>query len=49
MRNGRPKVVWNTRTIVILGLMMAITIILTRYLSIQVGGWFRLSLGNVAA
>lgn len=48
MRNGRPKVVWNTRTIVILGLMMAITIILTRYLSIQVGGWFRLSLGSVA-
>ena len=48
MLKNRPRTVWNTRTIVVLGLMMAITIILTRYLAINVGGWFRLSLGSVA-
>jgi len=48
MFKNRTKVKWNTHTIVVLGLMMAITIILTRYLAINVGGWFRLSLGSVS-
>ncbi|MBO7710811.1 MAG: folate family ECF transporter S component [Lachnospiraceae bacterium] len=48
MLKNRPKTVWNTRTIVVLGLMMAVTIVLTRYLAINVGGWFRLSLGSVS-
>lgn len=48
MLKNRKKVQWNTHTIVTLGLMMAITIVLTRYLAINVGGWFRLSLGSVS-
>ena len=48
MLRNRPVTAWSSRTIVMLGLMMAVTIILTRFLAINVGGWFRLSLGSVS-
>ena len=47
MFKNRPKTLWNARTISILGMMIALTIVLTRVLSINIGPTIRLSLGNV--
>ena len=38
---------FGTKGVIILGLMIALTIVLTRFLSIQIGGAFRISLGSV--
>ena len=48
MWRNRPKIVWNTRSIVMLAVMVSISIVLTRFLSINVGGFFRLSLGSIS-
>ena len=48
MLKKRSGIVWNARTIVMLALMISISIVLTRYLSVNVGGFFRLSLGSIA-
>ena len=48
MLKKRSRIVWNAHTIVMLALMVSISIVLTRYLSVNVGGFFRLSLGSIA-
>ena len=49
MFKNRPKTIWNTRTIVIMGLMIALSIVLTRFFAINIGPTVRLSLGSIAA
>ena len=46
MRKNRQKTIWNTRTIVMLGFMAALTIVLTRVARIEIGPAIRLSLGS---
>ena len=47
MFRKKTQVVWNARTLAILGMMIALTIVLTRVLSINIGGAVRLSAGHV--
>ena len=47
MLKNRPKTRWNTRTMTLLGMMIAITIVLTRYLAVPIGGAIRFSMGSV--
>ena len=47
MFKNRTKTVWNAKTITILGMMIALTIVLTRMLSVNIGPTIRLSLGSV--
>ncbi len=47
MSGKKNRVTWNTKTITILGMMIALTIVLTRMLAINIGGYVRLSAGSV--
>ena len=49
MQKNRSKTIWNTKTMVILGMMMALNIVLTRVLAINIGGFVRLSLGSICS
>ncbi len=48
MQNRKQKTVWNTFTIVSLGLLAAMQIVLSRFFAINVGGFGRFTLGPVA-
>ena len=49
MQKNRSRTVWNARTMAILGMMMALNIVLTRVLAINIGGFVRLSLGSICS
>ena len=49
MRKQRSEQTWNIKTITKIGMMIAVNIILTRFLAVNIGGFVRIHLGNVAS